>query len=112
MHLPGMRDGEGELTFHTRTCEGGVSMFLNTSNGKIVCIEGDRSSQKNSPYINKFGETYSNISKKWDNFYMDESTGGLQIYEDYRRMYMNFSISNEIIKSRSSNDYVWRLRVI
>eukprot|EP00347_Sterkiella_histriomuscorum_P017752 403348132 len=111
-NLPGMRDMEGDLTFHSRTCEGGMSLFINISSGKIVFIEGDRSCQKNSPYINKFGETYSNSSKKWDNFYLDESTGGAQIYEDYRKMYMNFTISNEIIKYRSSNDYVWRLRMV
>ncbi len=57
-----MRAGEGQLTFHTRTCEGGVSLFMNTSNGKFLLIEGDRSCYKNPVYMNKFGETYSEKS--------------------------------------------------
>ncbi|CDW74007.1 zinc finger family protein [Stylonychia lemnae] len=111
-NLPGMRNKEGELTFHTRTCEGGVSLFLQCSDGKLVLIEGDRSCQKSSPYINKFGESYSLQSKRWDNFFMDETTGGSVILEEYKKLYMNFKIGNEIMKERSQSDYVWRLRVI
>ena len=107
-----MRDFEGELTFHTRTCEGGTCLFMNISNGKIIFIEGDRSAQKNSPYINKFGETYNATSRKWDNFYLDETNGGLQVYESYRRMYLENKISNEVINFRSSMDSVWRLRAV
>jgi len=43
---------------------------------------------------------------------MDESTGGNLIMEEYKKLYLNFKISNEIIKERSQNDYVWRTRVI
>ena len=52
------------------------------------------------------------MSKKWDNFYMDDQTGGLQAYDEYKRMYLHFSIANEIIKDRSISDKVWRLRVV
>jgi len=41
-----MRDNEGELTFHTNTCEGGVGIFLSISDGKIIMIDKDRSCQK------------------------------------------------------------------
>ena len=75
-------------------------------------IEKDRSCKKNSPYLNKFGETYNEHTKKWDNFYLDQSTGGLHIYEEYKKMYMNFSIANEIIKERGMSDVVFRLRAI
>lgn len=87
-------------------------MFINTGDGKLILLEEERSTHRPSPYMNKFGETYSEESKKWDNFYMDEIAGGKSIYEDFRKMYMNFSIANEIVKDRSLKEYVWRLAAI
>ena len=87
-------------------------MFINTSDGKVVFIEGERSTHRNSPYMNKFGETFSEASKKWDNFYMDEQSGGKVIYDEVRNMYLNFQIANEVVKDRSMKDYVWRLRAV
>ena len=67
-------------------------------------IENDRSAQRNSPYMNRFGETFSERSKKWDNFYMEENTGGKALYEEFRKMYMSFAVANEIVKDRSQRD--------
>jgi hypothetical protein len=98
-----MKPSEGELSYHTRICEGGNAIYLSTSTGAIILIEEGRSSQRPSPYANKFGEAFSKQSKKWDNFHLQNSAAGGEInyYEDIRRMYSNFSIANEVLKDRS-----------
>jgi len=63
-----MKPSEGELSYHARTCEGGTAIYLCTSNGKIIMVENERSSQRPSPYVNKFGDTFSSSSKKWDTY--------------------------------------------
>jgi hypothetical protein len=75
-NLPDQREREGELTYHTRLAEGGTCLFISTNTGDIVLIDGDRSSHKQSPYMNKFGESFNKQSKRWENFYIDETTGG------------------------------------
>ena len=70
-----MKGGEGELSFHSRRCEGGKCLYLQTSNGKIILLDDDKSSQRASPYVNKFGETFSASSKRWDNFHLQTGTG-------------------------------------
>jgi len=77
-NLPGMRPEEGELTFHTRVNEGGQCLFLSTSSGGIYLIDEDRSAPKNSPYMNRYGETFNKTSKRWDNYFLDSENGGLQ----------------------------------
>ena len=62
--------------------------------------------------MNKFGETFNKNSKKWENFYLDEEGGGKQAYEELRKIYMNFSIPNEVVKERSMKDSVYRLRIL
>ena len=107
-----MKAGEGELSFHTRTCEGGQCLFLCTTNGKVIMIEEERSCQRPSPYINKFGETFSSSSKKWESYQIPSAMPGQGFYEEYKKMYMNFSIANEVIKDRSMAEVLWRMRVI
>lgn len=109
-----MKPNEGELSFHARTCEGGSSIFISTSNGEIVLVEDGRTSKRNSPYMNKFGETYSKKSHKWENFSLQNSSSGgsINLYEELRRLYVNFRISNEVIKDRSMSDTVWRVGAI
>ena len=99
---PGMKSNEGELTYHTRTCEGEQSIFINTRFGEVYLIEGKRSGEKPCPYVNKFGENYSVKAKKWDHFYMDDAHGGLQIYNDYKQYFLDFTIGNQIIQERST----------
>lgn len=116
--LKGMKSQEGELSFHTRTCEGGNAIFLCTTNGKIILVDEERSSQRPSPYVNKFGETFSASSKRWDNYHLQTgqpgSGGGASanLYDSIKKLYMNFGLSNEVIKDRSMTDVVWRLRAI
>jgi hypothetical protein len=54
-----MKPSEGELSYHARMCEGGNAIYLSTSTGAIILIEEERSCQRPSPYVNKFGETFS-----------------------------------------------------
>jgi len=109
-----MKPNEGELSFHARTCEGGNCIFLSSSSGALILVEDERSSQRPSPYVNKFGETFSSKSKKWENFHLQNASvgGSINYYEELRKMYVNFSIANEIINDRSLADVVWRLRAI
>lgn len=113
-----MKINEGELSYHARTCEGGSALYLCTTNGKIILVEDERSSQRPSPYINKFGETFSSNSKKWDNYHLQggnttgSSTSGNNIYDEIRKYYVNFSLADEIIKDRGIAEVVWRLRAI
>ena len=109
-----MKPLEGELSYHARTCEGGNAIFLSTSNGAIILVEEERSSQRPSPYVNKFGETFSSRSKKWENFHLQNASvaGSINYYEELRKMYANFSIANEVINDRSISDVVWRLRAV
>ena len=110
--LPGMRDREGELTYHTRLYEGGISLYISTSSGDIIMIDGDRSASKPSPYMNKFGESFNKSSKRWENFYLDEVGGGKLYYDDFKKKFMNFEIPNIVIQERSNKDYLFRLRAI
>jgi len=111
-----MKVNEGELSFHSRTCEGGNSLFLCTTNGKVILIDDERSSQRQSPYVNKFGETFSASSKRWDNYTLQSNStagsGQTSFYEEYRKMYVNFSLPNEVIKDRGMSEVVWRLRAV
>jgi hypothetical protein len=60
--------------------------------------------------MNKFGETFNKTSKRWDNFFIDEVGGGIHIFEEYKKLYMNYMIPNEIVKERTISDTVYRLR--
>lgn len=80
---------------------------MNTSSGKFLLVESERSCAKNSAYMNKFGETYSEQSRRWDNFYLDD-----QAYEELRKMYMSFKVCNDVLTARSVSDYVLRTRAV
>jgi hypothetical protein len=40
---------------------------------------------------------------------MDEESGGKHVYDEYRKMYMNFSIGNEVIQQRTSTNTIFRV---
>jgi len=44
-NLPGMREREGELTYHARTVESGVGLYISTHSGMIIMIDEDRSAE-------------------------------------------------------------------
>ena len=60
----------------------------------MFLVEKKRSCEKPSFYMNKYGENYSFKSKKYDNFYLDEKCGGLSTLENYKKMYMEFTMCN------------------
>jgi len=68
--IPMMKPHEGELSFHTRMCEGNSAIFICTTKAEIILVEEERSCKKPSPYVNKFGETFSSSSKKWENYHL------------------------------------------
>ncbi len=110
-----MKAQEGELSFHARTCEGGSALYLSTSSGIVLLVEEERSSQRPSPYVNKFGDHFkSSSSKKWETYHLQNSSAGgaINYCDELKRMYLNFSIANEVIKDRTKADIVWRLRAI
>eukprot|EP00347_Sterkiella_histriomuscorum_P006425 403352821 len=104
----GLKNKEGELTYHSRVCEGKTSIFLDTQIGLLYLIEKKRSSERPSPYLNKYGEHYSIKNKKYDNFYLDQKYGGLNQLENYKKMYMDFTLCNQILKDRSSKTNYYR----
>ncbi|CDW91208.1 zinc finger family protein [Stylonychia lemnae] len=103
MDIDNKKDDEGELTFHARQCEGGQGIFLDNQTGVIFLIEKKRNSEKSSIYLNKFGEHYSTKMKKYDQFKLNDEFGGRQLLEEYRRMYIDFTICNAIVKDRAIN---------
>eukprot|EP00347_Sterkiella_histriomuscorum_P012442 403368557 len=104
----GLKNKEGELTYHSRVCEGKTSIFLDTQIGLLYLIEKKRSSERPSPYLNKYGEHYSIKNKKYDNFYLDQKYGGLNQLENYKKMYMDFTLCNQVLKDRSSKTNYYR----
>ena len=96
-----MKEREGELSYHSRVEEGGIGIFICISDGQIILIDHDRITFKQSPYINRYGETFNAQHKKWDNFYVDEESGGKMRYDEIKRMYVNFKKEKEVVKERS-----------
>lgn len=73
----GLKNKEGELTHHTRTCEGGVSILMNNLSGLLYLIEKKRSCEKQSVYVSKYGEPFTLKGNKFESYYLDEKHGGL-----------------------------------
>ena len=71
-----MREREGELTYHARLHEGNTAVYMCVSDGQVILMDQDRVVFRESPYVNKYGETFNSGHKKWDNFYLDEENGG------------------------------------
>lgn len=57
-------------------------------------IEKKRSAERPSFYLNKYGESFSYKAKKYDKFYLDDNFGGISILENYKKMYMDFTMCN------------------
>ena len=71
-----MKPDEGELTYHARVYEAGTSLFISTNTGQIILVDSIRSAEQASPYMNKFGEAFHKYQKKWENFFIDQESGG------------------------------------
>ena len=79
---------EGELCYHARKAEGGCSIFVVPSTAEVIMVDEGRIARFDSFYRNALGETFSMTStKKWENFYMDEKSGGIRIFENLKKLY-------------------------
>lgn len=80
-------DLEGELCYHARHWEGGASAFLLPGTAEVFLIDDGRICSYDSFYRNKLGEVFSPEStKKWENFYTNDETGGSKVLEILRKM--------------------------
>jgi len=53
------------------------------------------------------GETFSEHStKKWENFFLDEKTGGTRILENLKKLYVANKIGQKVMELRIKNDSV------
>jgi len=53
-------------------------------------IDSGRAATGDSPYRNNLGETFkAGREKKWDNYFLNDETGGSQILENLRKLYLN-----------------------
>ena len=80
---------------------------------QIYLIDSGRASYGDSPYRNALGETFNiKNEKKWDNYYMNEETGGAKILENLRKLYFDSLLPQKIIQDRmSKNSVIVRHRV-
>ena len=63
-------------------------------------------------YRNRLGEVFSPEStKKWENFYTSEETGGLKILEILRRLIIQGELPNFVIQERLKSSKVFRRNV-
>ena len=67
---------EGLISYHTRVCEGGSSVYLHTSSGNIIFVQNGTPAIFETPYKNKYGELADPSDKNWDSFQIDEQGGG------------------------------------
>ena len=76
-------------------------------------IDSGRASYGDSPYRNELGETFSlKNDKKWDNYYLNDETGGTKILETLRKLYFDSMLPQKIIQDRmSKNSVIVRHRI-
>ena len=85
-------EAEGEASYHARHCEGGNAIFLVPQSATIYMIDQGRILKGESPYRNTLGETFSQSSAKWDNYLLNEETGGAQVLANLRKAYLEHKV--------------------
>ncbi len=91
-------DKEGELSYHARHWEGGVSAFLLPSSAEVYLIDDGRMCSFDSFYRNRLGEVFSlESTKKWENFYTNEETGGTKVLELLRKLVVQGEVPNFVL---------------
>jgi hypothetical protein len=104
---PLLQKKEGELSYHARVAEGSCSIFVVPSNAEVYMIDKGRLSKYDSFYRNSLGESFSeNSTKKWENFYLDEKTGGARILENLKKLYAANKIGQKVMELRLKHDSV------
>ena len=97
---------EGEMSYHARHCEGGTSIFLVPQSALVYLIDHGRIIKSDSPYRNSLGETFSQKSAKWDNYLLNEETGGAQVMAHLKKSYMENRLPQMILQARASGEKV------
>ncbi len=101
MNLQQKYDKEGELSYHARHWEGGSSAFLLPSTAEVLLIDDGRICNFDSFYRNRLGEVFSaETTKKWENFYTNEETGGTKVLEILRRLIVQSELPNFVVQER------------
>jgi hypothetical protein len=87
--------------------EGGCSIFLVPSTAEVYIVDQGRISKFDSFYRNALGETFSEHStKKWENYFLDEKTGGTRILENLKKLYVANKIGQKVMELRTKHDSV------
>jgi hypothetical protein len=98
---------EGELSYHARVSEGGCSIFVVPSTAEVYMIDEGRLTKYDSFYRNALGEAFSeNSTKKWENFYLDEKTGGARILANLKKLYVDNKIGQKVMELRLKHESV------
>ena len=112
LNLQSLQTVEGELSYHARHWEGGATAFLIPSSAEVLLVDNGRICDYDSFYRNRLGEVFSlQSTKKWENFYRTEETGGTKIQEILRRLIIQGELPNHIIQQRLKQSKVFRRHV-
>jgi len=52
------------------------------------------------------GETFSQKSAKWDNYLLNEETGGAKVLANLRKSYIEHRIPQQVLQGRQSGERV------
>ena len=73
----------------------------------MILVDNGRIANFDSFYRNVLGETFSRTStKKWENFYMDEKSGGARIFENLKKLYVANKVPQKVMELRLKGDSV------
>ena len=97
------------MSWHSRVEEGGITILMQTSSGRIILINNGVSAICATPYRNRFGEQASDDNKNYDDFAINEQSGGTDAIKKLRKSYMSFTIANEILQQRTNPDGKFRI---
>ena len=82
-----------------------------TLSGMLYLVDDGRIIIRESPYIDKFGESVKNSSKNWAEFTISSGLGA-KVMMELEKAYVENRISDEIIRERVSNDNIVRYSIL
>lgn len=87
--------------------EGGCSIYVVPSTAQVYLVDDGRIAKYDSFYRNALGETFSESqTKKWENYYIDEKSGGARILENLKKLYMANKVGQKVMELRLKNESV------
>ena len=100
------------MCWHARHCEGGNAIFIIPQSATVYLVDQGRVVKSDSPYRNTLGETFSQKSAKWDNYLLNEETGGAQVFANLRKNYLEHKLPLHILQQRQTSERVIRRHAI